>query len=286
MSRAFPFPRFAGLAACALALSLACAPAMARPLELVTTTGLDETKLLTQLAPKFKAATGVDLKVLAMSSAEAVEAAKRGDGDLLLMHDAEPEADKLVAQGVVGKRIPVMNIEFVLVGPKLDPAAARGKDLLPALKKIDSTAALFISTGDQGVTHLAEQRFWPMAGVKVRKGGSHRQCKCTATAALDIAAAAYGYTLVDRGAWTAFRNRGELGVLVEGDPRLMLAFSVLPVNQARFAKGKTVAQKAQDAQAGRDAMKFVQWITSPEGHAAILAHKLAGQQYFLPAKAK
>jgi tungstate transport system substrate-binding protein len=225
------------------------------------------------------------LKVIALSNAEAVEAAQRGDADVLLMHDAEPDADKLVAQGVVGKRIPVMHTEFVLVGPKIDTAGARGKDLFAALKKIDATAALFISTGDQGVTHLAEQRYWPQAGIKVRKGGSHRPCKCSATAALDIAAAAFGYTIVDRAAWSSFRNRGDLAVLVEGDPRLMLAFSVLPVNQARFAKGKSEAVKAQNAQAARDAQKFVQWLTSPEGHAAILAHKLAGQQFFLPAKA-
>jgi tungstate transport system substrate-binding protein len=285
MSRACLLIRSVGLAACGVVIAVAAAAAP-RPLELVTTTGVDDTKFLAQIAPKFKQATGIDLKVLALSSVDAIEAAKRGDADILLMHDAEPEADKLVTAGVVGKRIPVMFIEFVLVGPKLDPAVVRGKDLLGALKKIDSTAALFISTGDQGITHLAEQRFWPLAGVKVRKGGSHRQCKCAATAALDIAAAAYGYTLVDRGAWNAFRNRGDLAVLVEGDPRLNLAFSVLPVNQTRFVKGKSQAQQAQDAQGARDAQKFVQWITSAEGHAAIQAHKLAGQQYFLPAKAK
>ena len=271
--------------AAGLALVLA-APASARVIHLATTGAIESSGVLAQLLPKFKQASGIDVQIVAGTAAQVLDLARRGEADVLLVEDDWPDVDKLIAQGSAGKRVPLMFSEFLLVGPKSDAAAAGGKDAVAGFKKLDTAGALFISRGDQSLTHLLEQRLWLRAGMKRPKGGSHRDCGCAMTRALDIAATAFGYTLADKATWAAFRTRGELVPLVEGDPQLVAGFSVVPVTLPKATRPKTEAQKAEEAQRARDLLKFTQWLTSPPAQAAIAAHRVAGQQYFYPKAGK
>jgi tungstate transport system substrate-binding protein len=265
-----------------LAWLLASAGASARPVHLATTAQIDKSGVLKQLLPKFKQASGLDVQVVAGTPAQVADLARRGEVDLLLIDDDRPEVDKLVAQGTAGKRIPLMFNEFLLVGPKSGTAGARGKDIVAAFKKLDAARALFISRGDQSITHSMEQRLWTRAGMKTPKGGGHRECGCGMGGALDIAATAFGYTLADKATWAAFRNRVDLEPLVEGDPQLVLGYSILPVNPPRSSREKTDEQKAEEAKRKGDLQKLVQWFTSAPAKAAIAAYRIGGQQFFFP----
>ena len=281
MSRGPLFSRVGRAASLAIALATGWAPAGARTLTLATTEDLAQSGLLTALLPAVRQASGMDVQVQARSAADAIAAGRSGDADVVLLSDRAAE-DKLVAEGHALKRIPLMANEYVLVGPKSDPAAIAGKPVLDALKKIDATRALFISRGDGSTANLAEQALWLQAGQPKRRGGSYRECRCATGGVLDIAATSYGYALADRGTWQAFRNRAELVPLVEGDARLQVVYGMLAVNHERRAKGAASARRAAAAQRARDAQKLVQWLASPSTQAAIVAFKVHGQPFFYP----
>lgn len=272
--------------AIALALLLASGWACARPVHLAVTAALERSKLPAQLLPKARQATGLEVQMVAGTPAQVAELARRGEVDLLLVDNGQPEVDKLVAAGVLAKPVPLMSSEFLLVGPKSGTLPPGGKDIVAAFRKLDASRALFISRGDLSITHLAEQRYWTRAGMKGGKGGGHRECDCGMGGALDIAATAFGYTLADKATWAGFRNRVDLVPLVEDDPQLILVHSLFTVNQPKAMRPRTEAQKAEEAQRVRDVQKFTQWLLSAPGQAAIAAHRIGGNQFFYPKPSK
>ena len=244
--------------------------AAAHSITLASTTSTEQSGLFSHLLPKFRQATGLEVKVVAVGTGQAIDMARRGDADVLLVHDQAAE-EKLVAQGVAVRRYPVMYNDFVLVGPKHDPSGTRGTDVAAALKKVAASGAPFISRGDKSGTHAAELRYWALAGLAAAKGGGYRECGCGMGPALNIAAQANAYALTDRGTWLNFRNRGDLTVLVERDARLFNQYGVMVVNPAKFPH-----VKASDAQ------QFVDWITSPAGQGVIASYRIGGEQLFFP----
>ncbi len=237
---------------------------------MASTTSTEQSGLFAHLLPAFKATTGIDTKVVAVGTGQALDMGRRGDADVLLVHDQAAE-DKFVAEGYSNRRYPVMYNDFVLVGPQSDPAAVRGRDVVVALRKIAAANAPLVSRGDKSGTHAAELRYWKLAGDDVPKGSGYRECGCGMGPALNMASATGAYVLSDRGTWLAFKNRGELTVLVEGDTRMFNQYGVLVVNPQRH-------QRAQAALA----QKFVDWITSDAGQAVIAAYRIDGQQLFFP----
>jgi tungstate transport system substrate-binding protein len=258
-------------AACiGLAFAFTAGAAIAQSITMASTTSTEQSGLFGHLLPEFKKATGLDVKVVAVGTGQAIDMARRGDADVLFVHDQAAE-EKFVAEGGAVKRWPVMYNDFVLVGPKGDPAAARGRDVIAALKKISAANAPFISRGDKSGTHAAELRYWAQAGQAGHKGGGYRECGCGMGPALNIASSANGYALADRGTWLSFKNPGDLVVLVEGDTRLFNQYGVMVVNPAKHPHVKAA-----------DAQRFVDWVTGPTGQAAIAAYKINGQQLFFP----
>jgi tungstate transport system substrate-binding protein len=257
---------------CAAAF-LVAGNAAAQSITMASTTSTEQSGLFGHLLPEFKKATGLDVKVVAVGTGQAIDMARRGDADVLLVHDQAAE-EKFVAEGGAVKRFPVMYNDFVLVGPKGDPAGTRGKDILDALKKISAANAAFISRGDKSGTHAAELRYWTQAGA-AGKGSGYKECGCGMGPALNIASSAGGYVLTDRGTWLSFKNRGDLVVLVEGDTRLFNQYGVMVVNPAKYPHVKAA-----------DAQKFVEWITSPAGQSTIAGYKIGGEQLFFPNAAK
>lgn len=268
-----------------LLLAGATAGVDARTVVLATTAPLQQSALLAQLLPAFQQSSGLDVKVVIGTPEQAVAAARSTEADVVLIDD-RALADKLVADGIAAKRLPVMTMEFLLVGPKQDPAGARGKDVVAAFRKLETTRALFISRGDGSPTNAVELRFWAASGFAARKGAAYRACKCGMGNALGIAASAFGYALTDKATWSAFRDRGELDVLVDGDPKLVVPWDAAAIAHERLLKPKTDEKKAQVAQRTRDAQKLVQWLTSPATQAAIGAFRLNGQPFFLPVVGK
>ena len=256
--------------ACAAILYIASSAAGAQGITLASTTSTDQSGLFAHLLPQFKQATGVDVKVVAVGTGQALDIARRGDADALLVHDQAAE-EKFVAEGFGLRRHAVMYNDFVLIGPKTDPAAARGSDIVAALKKVSANNAAFISRGDKSGTHSAENRYWTAAGLANQRGSGYRECGCGMGPALNMAAAAGAYVLADRGTWLAFKNRGDLAILVEGDKRLFNQYGVIVVNPARHPHVKAAL-----------AQQFADWITSPAGQAAIAAYKIGGEQLFFP----
>jgi tungstate transport system substrate-binding protein len=255
----------------ALALSLlAAGGAAAESITMASTTSTEQSGLFPVLLPEFKKASGLDVKVVAVGTGQAIDIARRGDADVLFVHDQEAE-ERFVAEGGAVKRYPVMYNDFVLVGPKDDPSGTRGKDIAAALKKISGANAQFISRGDKSGTNAAELRYWRQAGLAGNKGSGYKECGCGMGPALNIGASTGAYVLTDRGTWLNFRNRGDLVVLVEGDTRLFNQYGVMVVNPARHPNVKAA-----------DAQKFVDWVTSPAGQAAIAAYKIGGEQLFFP----
>ena len=248
--------------------------AAAQSITLASTTSTEQSGLFSHLLPQFRQATGLDVKVVAVGTGQAIDMARRGDADVLLVHDQAAE-EKFVADGGATRRYPVMYNDFVLVGPKTDPAGTRGTDIAAALKKVAASGAPFISRGDKSGTHAAELRYWalagPAAGQAASKGSGYRECGCGMGPALNIAAQANGYALTDRGTWLNFKNRGDLVVLVERDARLFNQYGVMVVNPAKFPHVKS-----------SDAQKFVDWITSSAGQAVIASYRIGGEQLFFP----
>ena len=258
------------LAACALVL--ASTASMAQSIVMASTTSTEQSGLFGHLLPAFQRATGIAVKVVALGTGQAIDMARRGDADLLFVHDPAAE-EKFVAEGYAEQRHPVMYNDFVLVGPRQDPVQVRGKDVVAALRKVSAANALFVSRGDKSGTHAAELRYWGLAGGM--KGSGYRECGCGMGPALNIAASTGAYVLADRGTWLSFRNRGGLAVLVEGDTRLFNQYGVMVVSQRRFPHVKAA-----------EAQKFVDWIVSPAGQEAIAAYRIEGKQLFFPNAAR
>ena len=258
------------------------AAAQAGTLTMASTTSTEQSGLFSHLLPAFKQATGVDTKVVAVGTGQAIDMAKRGDADVLFVHDTAAE-EKFVAEGFATQRLPVMYNDFVLVGPKNDPAGVKGGDIVAALKKIAGTNAPFVSRGDKSGTDAAERRLWTQTGVadagqpvpNDKKGGGYKECGCGMGPALNIAASSGSYVLADRGTWLSFKNRADLTVVVEGDKRLFNQYGVMVVSPTKFPNLNSA-----------DAQKFVDWVTSPAGQSTISAYKIGGEQLFFPNAAK
>jgi tungstate transport system substrate-binding protein len=246
------------------------AVAHAQSITVASTTSTEQSGLFGHLLPAFRKASGLDVKVVAVGTGQAIDMARRGDADVLFVHDQAAE-EKFVAEGGAVKRFPVMYNDFVLVGPKADPAGAKGHDIAVALRKLAAANAPFISRGDKSGTHAAELRYWTQAGVANKKGPGYRECGCGMGPALNIGASSNAYVLTDRGTWLGFRNRGDLAVLVEGDTKLFNQYGVMVVNPAKYPH-----LNASGAQ------KFVDWIVSPAGQAAIAGYRIGGEQLFFP----
>ena len=249
-------------------------PALAqeRSLVMASTTSTEQSGLFAHLLPLFKQASGIDLRVVAVGTGQALDTARRGDADVVFVHDTVAE-DKFVAEGFAKKRVPVMYNDFVLVGPASDPARARGQDIAAALGKVARSGASFISRGDKSGTHAAELRLWKAAGVDLAsaKPAGYRECGCGMGPALNIGSSSNAYVLTDRGTWLAFKNRGELQVLVEGDRTLFNQYGVMVVDAARHPHVKQAL-----------AQQFADWITSAPGQAAIANYRIGGEQLFFP----
>ena len=248
--------------------------AHAQSITMASTTSTEQSGLFGYLLPEFKKASGLDVKVVALGTGQALDTARRGDADVLFVHDQVAE-EKFVADGWGVKRYPVMYNDFILVGPQNDPAGVKGKDIVEALKKLAAGNGDFVSRGDKSGTHAAELRYWKLAGADAAKGSGYKECGCGMGPALNIAASSGAYALADRGTWLNFKNRADLAVLVEGDTRLFNQYGVMVVNPARHPH-----VKAQDAQ------KFVDWVVSPAGQTAIANYMIGGEQLFFPNAAK
>lgn len=244
--------------------------ASAQAITMASTTSTEQSGLFGHLLPEFKKVSGIDIKVVAVGTGQAIDMARRGDADVLFVHDTAAE-EKFVADGFAARRLPVMYNDFVLVGPKDDPAKTKGSDIVEALKKLSAANAPFISRGDKSGTHAAELRYWNQAGLASAKGTGYKECGCGMGPALNIGSSSNGYVLTDRGTWLSFKNRGDLVVLVEGDKRLFNQYGVMVVSPAKFPHLKAA-----------EAQKFVDWIVSPAGQSTIASYKIGGEQLFFP----
>ena len=242
----------------------------AQSIVMSSTTSTEQSGLFGHLLPAFKNASGIDIKVVALGTGQALDMARRGDADVVFVHDQVAE-EKFVADGLGVKRFPVMYNDFVVVGPQADPANAKGNDIVAALKKIAASNAAFVSRGDKSGTHAAELRFWNQAGQTAQKGTGYKECGCGMGPALNIGASTGAYVLTDRGTWLNFKNRADLKILVEGDAKLFNQYGVMVVNPAKHAHVKQA-----------DAQKFVDWVISANGQAAIAAYKIGGESVFFP----
>jgi tungstate transport system substrate-binding protein len=255
----------------ALACCIAPTVALAQtPMVMASTTSTEQSGLFGHMLPAFNKATGLEVKVVALGTGQAIDMGRRGDADVLFVHDQAAE-EKFVAEGFALKRFAVMYNDFVLVGPATDPAQTKGADIVQALSKISTANHAFVSRGDKSGTHAAELRFWKMTAAEQTKGSGYRECGCGMGQALNMAAATGAYVLTDRGTWLSFKNRADLQVLVQGDQRLFNQYGVLAVNPAKHPH-----VKAQDAQ------KFVDWVLSPAGQTVIASYRIDGQQLFFP----
>lgn len=262
--------RWGALFALAGALLSPLAHGQAPAIVVASTTSTEQSGLFAHLLPEFKRASGIDVKVVALGTGQAIDMGRRGDADVLFVHDQVAE-EKVVADGFAVKRFPVMYNDFVLIGPASDPARTRGRDIVEALRKLSAGNGQFVSRGDKSGTHAAELRFWSMAGLADRKGGGYKECGCGMGPALNMASSTGAYVLADRGTWLSFKNRGDMAILVEGDTRLFNQYGVMVVNPARHAHVKAA-----------EAQKFVDWVVSPAGQAVIASYKIGGEQLFFP----
>ena len=259
--------------ALSLLFAIGAAQAQAeRFIVMASTTSTEQSGLFAHLLPAFKAATGIDVRVVAVGTGQALDIGRRGDADVLFVHDTAAE-EKFVAEGWGLKRADVMFNDFVLIGPAADPANTRGKDIAAALRKVSASGAPFLSRGDKSGTHAAELRQWKLAGIDAPAATlkTYKECGCGMGPALNIAAATDAYLLADRGTWLNFRNRAKLAVLVEGDTRLFNQYGVIVVNPAKYPHTKTAL-----------AQSFADWVRSAPGQANIAAYKIGGEALFFP----
>lgn len=247
--------------------------AQERSITVASTTSTEQSGLFGYLLPRFTSATGIGVKVVAVGTGQALDIGRRGDADVVFVHD-KPAELKFLSEGFGVKRYEVMYNDFVVIGPKADPAhIAGGKDVAEALRKIAATRATFVSRGDRSGTHEAELRLWKEAGVDLAsaRGDWYREIGQGMGPALNMASSVNAYLLSDRGTWLSFRNRGELAILTEGDRRLFNQYGVMLVNPAKHA-----GVKAADGQA------FINWLVSAEGQKTIGEYKVGGEQLFFP----
>jgi tungstate transport system substrate-binding protein len=243
-----------------------------RSIVVASTTSTQDSGLFGYLLPIFKAKTGIEVKVIAQGTGQALDTARRGDADVVFVH-AKAQEEKFVAEGFGVKRFDVMYNDFVLIGPKTDPAGIKGKDIETALKTIQEKAAPFVSRGDRSGTHAAELALWKQAGIDIgaAKGGWYREIGQGMGAALNTANAMNAYVLSDRGTWISFANRGDLDIVVEGDKRLFNQYGVTLVNPDKYPSVKKELGQI-----------FIDWLISSEGQAVIAGYKIGGQQLFFP----
>jgi tungstate transport system substrate-binding protein len=248
------------------------APAQDKSIVVASTTSTQDSGLFSHILPIFKAKTGIDVKVIAQGTGQALDTGKRGDADVVFVH-AKLQEERFVSDGWGLKRYAVMYNDFVLIGPKSDPAGINGKDVEAALKTIKDKSAPFISRGDRSGTHLAELALWKAAGVDIEKDRRpwYKAIGQGMGAALNTAGASGGYVLSDRGTWVNFKNKGDLAILVEGDTRLFNQYGVTLVNPEKHPHVKAALGQ-----------QFIDWLISPEGQEAIADYKINGQQLFFP----
>ena len=237
-----------------------------------STTSTEQSGLFGYLLPIYEKKTDVQVRVVALGTGQALDLARRGDADVVFVHDPEAE-EKFMAEGWGVKRFEVMYNDFVIVGPKNDPAKAAGKDVLGALKRIKEAQAPFASRADNSGTHAAELRYWRMAGIDMakEKGPWYRETGSGMGPTLNTASGMNAYTLTDRATWLAFKNRGELVILVAGDEKLFNQYGVMLVNPLKHPHVKKELGQA-----------FVDWVISPEGQSTMAGYKIAGEQLFYP----
>jgi tungstate transport system substrate-binding protein len=254
-------------------LSILPAAGQEKFIVVASTTSTEQSGLFGHLLPIFEKETGIKVRVVALGTGQALDMARRGDADVAFVHDTAAE-EKFVAEGFGVKRFPVMYNDFVLIGPKSDPAKiAGGKDILAAMAKIQAAQAPFVSRGDKSGTHAAELRYWKDAGVdlEAKRGTWYRDTGSGMGPTLNTASSMNAYVLADRGTWLSFRNRGDLAILVEGDKRLFNQYGVMLVNPAKHPHVKVALGQ-----------QFVDWLVSPRGQQAIAAYKIDGEQLFFP----
>ncbi len=264
------------IVAVALAAAVFAAPqtvAQDKSIVVASTTSTQDSGLFGHLLPIFTSKTGIEVKVIAQGTGQALDTARRGDADLVFVH-AKAAEEQFLAEGFGVKRYPVMYNDFVLIGPKSDPAHIKGaKDIVAALKTIKEKAAPFVSRGDRSGTHIAELNLWKAAAIDIAadKGPWYRDIGQGMGAALNTASAMDAYVLSDRGTWLSFKNRGDLDIAVEGDHRLFNQYGVMLVNSQKHPHVKKEWGQA-----------FVDWLISPEGQKAIADFKIEGRQLFFP----
>jgi tungstate transport system substrate-binding protein len=256
------------------ALALAGAAAgQDKSILVASTTSTQDSGLFGYLLPLFKAKTGIEVKVVALGTGQALDTARRGDADVVFVH-AKPEEEKFLAEGFSVKRYPVMYNDFVLIGPRSDPAGiAKSKDIVEALRTLKAKEQSFISRGDRSGTHLAELKLWKDAGIDIEKdkGAWYKSIGQGMGAALNTAAASDSYVLADRGTWLSFKNKAGLAIVVQGDKRLFNQYGVMLVNPAKHPHVKKDLGQ-----------QFIDWLVSPEGQRAIAGYKIGGEQLFFP----
>jgi len=264
------------LLAAVLALTtgfVGAASAQDKSIVVASTTSTQDSGLFGYLLPIFKAKTGIDVKVVAQGTGQALDTARRGDADVVFVH-ARAAEEKFLAEGFGVKRFPVMYNDFVLIGPASDPAGIKGtRDIVAALRTIRARQTPFVSRGDRSGTHQAELALWAVAGIDIArdKGPWYRDIGQGMGAALNTAGAMAAYTISDRGTWISFRNKGDLAIAVEGDQRLFNQYGVMLVNPARHPDVKKVLGQ-----------QFIDWLVSPQGQQAIAHYQIDGQQLFYP----
>jgi tungstate transport system substrate-binding protein len=248
------------------------AQAQQKFITVASTTSTEQSGLFKHLLPAFEKKTGIQVRVVALGTGQALDLGKRGDADVAFVHDKEAE-EKAVAEGSFVDRREVMYNDFVVVGPKSDPAKAKGRDVVAAVKKIAQAKAPFASRGDKSGTHSAELRLWKEAGIDPQqgKGSWYRETGSGMGPTLNTASGMNAYALADRGTWLSFKNRGDLAILVEGDKRLFNQYGVMLVNPAKHPHVKKDLGQA-----------FIDWLVSREGQKAIADYKINGEQLFFP----
>jgi tungstate transport system substrate-binding protein len=257
----------------ALLLSVAPATLAQKFITIASTTSTEQSGLFKHMLPAFHKKTGIEVRVVALGTGQALDMARRGDADVVFVH-AKSAEEKFIADGHGVKRLPVMYNDFVLVGPKSDPAkVAGGKDITEALKKIKTTSAPFVSRGDRSGTHMAEIALWKQSGVDIaaEKGPWYRDTGQGMGPALNTASSMNGYILTDRATWLAFKNRGDLKIVVDGDKRLFNQYGVILVNPEKHTHVKREMGQT-----------FIDWIVSPDGQKNISDYKINGEQLFFP----
>ena len=237
-----------------------------------STTSTEQSGLFGYILPIFKMKSGIDVKVVAVGTGQALDIGRRGDADVVFVHD-KPAEEQFVQDGYATKRYEVMYNDFILIGPKSDPAkVGGGKDIQTAFQKIAAAQAPFVSRGDKSGTHAAELRYWKGAGIAVSPSQSwYKETGSGMGPALNTASAMNGYILADRGTWLSFKNRGDLTILVQGDPKLFNQYGVMLVNPAKFPHVKKAEGQA-----------FIDWLVSKNGQDVIASYQIGGEQLFFP----